>query len=66
VSVFSKYRSSISPNLQSVTYCTALRHGGEEEWDFLWNKYITSNFAPEQSLILSTLGCTTSQELIDG
>ncbi|XP_023722517.1 aminopeptidase N isoform X2 [Cryptotermes secundus] len=57
--------SSIKPNLQSVTYCTALRHGGEEEWNLLWDKYVKSNFATEQSLILGVLGCTAHQELIN-
>jgi aminopeptidase N len=56
----------LSPNLQSVVYCVALRDGGEEEWNFLWDMYVTSNYAPEQSLILTALGCTTNQSLIDG
>lgn len=56
----------LSPNLQSVTYCTALRNGGEKEWKFLWDKYVESNYATEQSLILTALGCTTDQTLIDG
>jgi len=58
--------ASLSPNLQSVTYCVALREGGEEEWNFLWEKYVASNYATEQSLILTALGCTTDQPLIDG
>lgn len=56
----------LSPNLQSVTYCVALRDGGEKEWNFLWDKYVASNYATEQSIILTALGCTTNQDLIDG
>jgi len=57
--------NKIPPNLQSVVYCVALRDGGEEEWDFLWKKYVASNYAAEQSIILTALGCTTNQTLID-
>jgi aminopeptidase N len=55
----------LSPDLQTVTYCIALRYGGETEWEFLWDKYVNSNYATEQNLILTALGCTTKQALID-
>jgi hypothetical protein len=62
---FSNGSTHLSPNLQSVTYCTALRDGREDDWNFLWNKYVNSNYATEQSLILTALGCTTNQALIN-
>lgn len=48
----------ISKDLQGVVYCTALKHGGEEEWEFLWEKYQMSNVATEKNTILNALGCT--------
>ncbi|CAG2063537.1 unnamed protein product, partial [Timema podura] len=49
----------------SVTYCTSLRHGGETEWEYLWQKYLTSTVSTEQVLLLSALGCTTQETLIN-
>ncbi|XP_030752545.1 aminopeptidase N-like [Sitophilus oryzae] len=48
----------IPKDLRSVVYCTALEHGGEKEWNFLWEKYQHSNVATEKSTLLSVLGCT--------
>ena len=45
-------------DLRSVVYCTAIRFGGEREWQFLWKRYTKSNVGAERSMILSTLGCS--------
>ncbi|XP_076040625.1 aminopeptidase N-like isoform X3 [Oratosquilla oratoria] len=50
--------SSISPNLKSVVYCTAIKHGDKEEWDFAWNQYQASNVGSEKAKLLSAMGCT--------
>nr|CAD7455286.1 unnamed protein product [Timema tahoe] len=55
----------IPADLTSVTYCTSLRHGGETEWEYLWQKYLTSTVSTEQVLLLSALGCTTQETLIN-
>jgi aminopeptidase N len=64
--VLSVDSTPLSPDLQTVTYCIALRYGGEEEWNFLWRKYVESNYATEEHLLLLALGCTRVQALIDG
>ncbi|KAB0800625.1 hypothetical protein PPYR_05232 [Photinus pyralis] len=68
--VFNKWLENPSNNiipkeLRSVVYCTAVKHGGEAEWNFLWNQYKTTNTATEKSLILSTLGCTREVWLLE-
>ncbi|PSN39002.1 Aminopeptidase N [Blattella germanica] len=57
--------SAIPADLQSVTYCTVVRHGTEIQWNNLWEKYVNSNYATEQTIILTALGCTTNQTLIN-
>jgi aminopeptidase N len=54
----------IPANLRSLVSCTALANGGEEEWDFLWNRYQESIITTEQVTILSALGCTKSESLL--
>ncbi|XP_055379130.1 aminopeptidase N-like [Condylostylus longicornis] len=44
--------------LRSVVYCTAVRHGNENEWNFLWKRYKKSNVASEKTSILVSLGCS--------
>lgn len=45
-------------DLRSVVYCTAIRNGGDKEWNFLWKRYSKSNVGTEKTLILSALGCS--------
>nr|CAD7587584.1 unnamed protein product [Timema genevievae] len=40
-----------------------LRHGGVEEWNFLWERFLTySNVSTEQTLLLGVLGCTSDED----
>nr|XP_002056536.3 aminopeptidase N [Drosophila virilis] len=48
----------VPANLRSVVYCTAMRHGDAEDWNFLWQRYRSTTVASEQRLILLALGCT--------
>ncbi|ROT72060.1 putative aminopeptidase N-like [Penaeus vannamei] len=41
--------SIISPNLKPVVFCRAIAEGGEAEWDFAWDQYVTSSVATEKS-----------------
>nr|CAD7396260.1 unnamed protein product [Timema cristinae] len=57
------YNNPIDPDLKTVVYCTALRHGGVGEWNFLWDRFITySNVSTEQTLLLGVLGCTGDED----
>ncbi|CAG9766839.1 unnamed protein product [Ceutorhynchus assimilis] len=63
-SLFKKWQEApndpnpIPKDLAGVIYCTALKYGGENEWNFLWHKYKQSNVATEKSNLLNILGCT--------
>lgn len=35
-----------------------MRYGGEDDWDFLWSKYLQSNVGTEKNIMLGSLGCT--------
>ncbi|XP_050507051.1 aminopeptidase N-like isoform X3 [Diabrotica virgifera virgifera] len=48
----------VEPNLQQIVYCTALREGGQIEWDFAYKKYIEITSPTEKSTLLDALGCT--------
>lgn len=48
----------ISPNARPAVYCTSLREGTYEDWQFLWNQYEKTDFASEKVVILNALGCT--------
>ena len=54
----------ISPNLKSVVYCTAIRVGGQSEWEFAWQRYLASNVGSEKDLLLAALGCTRETWLL--
>ncbi|KAF5289209.1 hypothetical protein FQR65_LT00096 [Abscondita terminalis] len=48
----------ISPNLKNIVYCVAIKAGGQEEWDFAWQRYLASNVGSEKDIIMSALGCS--------
>lgn len=55
----------ISPNLKGVVYCTAIRMGGQIEWDFAWQQYRATNVGSEKDLLLQALGCTRETWLLN-
>ena len=48
----------IDPGLKYTVYCTAIKQGGQAEWDFAYNQYKTSQVASERAKLLSALSCT--------
>lgn len=47
----------IPSHFQYTVYCTAVKHGGEPAWTFLWKKYLSSDVASEKDTILKALAC---------
>jgi aminopeptidase N len=48
----------ISPNQKEVVYCTAIKHGGADVWNFAWKKYQSSNVGSDREHLLEALGCS--------
>ncbi|VVC39573.1 Hypothetical protein CINCED_3A003208 [Cinara cedri] len=51
--------------LKSIIYCQAIKNGGVDEWDFLWERYQRSNIASEKAKLLSALGCSSETWLLN-
>ncbi|VVD01643.1 unnamed protein product [Leptidea sinapis] len=51
--------TEVSPSLRPVVYCTGLRFGNADDYDFMWNRMATTNVANEARTIGEVLGCTT-------
>lgn len=51
--------------LKTLIYCQAIKYGGADEFDFLWERYQRSNVAAEKAKILSALGCSTETWLLN-
>lgn len=41
-----------------MVYCIAIRVGGQEEWEFAWQRYLNTNVGSEKDILLSALGCS--------
>ncbi|CRK96557.1 CLUMA_CG010037, isoform A [Clunio marinus] len=48
----------ISPNFKFVVYCTAIKHGDNEEWDFAWNRLLNATAPSEKEILIQALGCS--------
>ncbi|KAK7788600.1 hypothetical protein R5R35_008941 [Gryllus longicercus] len=55
----------ISPNQKAVVYCTAIKYGGNDEWDFAWKKYLSANLGSEKETLLDALGCSSQPWLLN-
>lgn len=45
-------------NLRGIVYCTVIKLGGQEEWDFAWERYLNTNVENEKEILLLALGCS--------
>ncbi|XP_032512667.2 membrane alanyl aminopeptidase-like [Danaus plexippus] len=52
----------IQPSLRSVAYCTGLRYGNDEDYEFLWNRLVNTNVANEAWIIADVLGCSQRED----
>lgn len=54
---------NIDPDWKPAVYCTGLRET-RGNWDKLWDRYVKTNYATEQTTILTALGCTKDDKEI--
>lgn len=47
-----------------MVYCTALKVGNEDDWNFAWERFKKSNVASEKDLLLEALGCTRDVSIL--
>lgn len=54
ISIFNR----IPPNERAVAYCTAIKYGTDDAWDFAWDRYMNANVSSEKELLLDALSCS--------
>ena len=64
ISTFLPFAFRIDVNMKNSVYCTAVANGGENEWDFAWDRYQASNVASEKNSLLGSMACTKEVLLI--
>ncbi|KAH8338376.1 hypothetical protein KR059_001873, partial [Drosophila kikkawai] len=63
---FREWRSVANPDetnpvpieVRGIVYCTSVKHGCDEDWQFLWTRYLKSNVAAEEETIFNALTCS--------
>jgi len=55
----------ISNQYRSDVYCTAIRAGGVNEWDYAWEQYLKSNSAQHQSSLRYGMSCSEEPWIIN-
>uniref|UniRef100_A0A8C3RG10 Aminopeptidase n=1 Tax=Cyanoderma ruficeps TaxID=181631 RepID=A0A8C3RG10_9PASS len=53
-------KNPVPPNLRSAIYCSMVATGGEEAWDFLWEKFRNASVVSEADKLRTALSCSTS------
>ena len=44
--------------MRYIVYCNAVKFGGEQEWDFIWERLLNANVGNEKEAILLALACS--------
>lgn len=57
-------KNPIPINIRASVYCAAIKNGTKEDWQFLWTRFLKSNVASEQGIILIALGCSQDAKLL--
>lgn len=52
---------SVPVDIRQVVYCIGARHGDQEAYSWLWNKYLNEEMATEQVLLLNAMGCVVDE-----
>lgn len=52
------------PHLRKIIYYTAVKYGGQIEWEILWRKYKECKNAAEREKIISALGTTRDKNVL--
>ena len=55
----------IPSGYRSFIYCTAIREGGEEEWNFALYRYFKETSQAERQNLLNGMACTKISWLVD-
>jgi len=55
----------IPRNARSAVYCTAIKEGATNDWEFLWKQYLETNFGSEKKIIINALGCSTNETILE-
>jgi hypothetical protein len=56
--------NNINANLREVVYTTAIRLGGEKEWNFLWDRFLEVTVDSERLKLIYALGVSTNENCI--
>ncbi|XP_046963149.1 aminopeptidase N-like [Vanessa cardui] len=55
----------VKADIQTTVFCSGLRGGSVDNFNFLWERYLASQDSSEQSILLNALGCTSNETLRD-
>ncbi|XP_048007483.1 aminopeptidase N-like [Leguminivora glycinivorella] len=53
----------LNPDIQTTVYCSGLRGGDEDNFNFLWQLFEASTDSSEQTILLNAMGCTGNEDI---
>lgn len=56
----------VAPDLQYTVYCSGMRSGNADDFDYLYAKYTSGNVdSAQSSRLLTALGCSLDEEILE-
>lgn len=57
-------RNRIHLDIAAQVYCSAVEHGSEREWNFLWREFKSASDPLQKMNIMESLGCSKQPDLM--
>ncbi|CAL1274490.1 unnamed protein product [Larinioides sclopetarius] len=55
---------TLSADDREIVLCTGIARGPTEDWEFMWKRYLGTNFKAEKNTLLKSLACTRETRLL--
>lgn len=55
-----KNNSAVSANLKSLIYSVGVKTGNEEDWQWCYDKYTTTNIPSDRAMLIGSLGASNN------
>ena len=58
------FLSRIDPNIRTTVLCTAVKEGGENEWEIVFEAYQSTTATNKKMSLLSAMACSENETLL--
>lgn len=59
------FSNTVRPNMRPWVYCSGLRQGTADDFNFYWARYLETDHASDQLVMIQAAGCTSDTDSLN-